>query len=212
MSAFTDLLEEYLGADGDAGDIRAVVRRCWLYDFNGTPVRLWQGQGVLITTGGVRWLGTIDANGTDRHEVPGLADGRDGASVELRFSLPYIDAATYASLKADSGMVAGGTITCYLALFQPGEGLRIETPIDFFARYTMRSPIFEESVAFTGSRMTRTYRATVLATNGNSGLSRSPGGSYSDTCQKQRAAMLGVALDRGCEFVAGLANASLQLP
>lgn len=215
MSAFEDVLDEYLGEDGDTGDVRAVVRRLWLYDFEGAPQRLWQGQGKLYTTGGVEWLGTIDAGGVDHHRVPSISDGRDGSSKRLEFSLPYLDAATYAALKADSSMVNGRTITCYIAVFQVGEGLRPETPIDFFGQYTMQSPVFDESLSLEGGAFVKRYRVTVIAKDGNAGRSRAHRGSYSPTSQLKRARLLTGDpdfIDKGCDFVPELANKTLQIP
>lgn len=213
MSAFTDLLEDYLGTASDTGDVRAIVRRCFAFDFVTTTVRMWRGQGKLFTTGGVEWFGTVDANGVDHLQVPSLDDGRDGTSKRYEFALPYIDAATYAALKASQDEVAGRLITGYHAIFRPGEGLRPETPIDFFGHYTMQSPVFEERLSSPdGATFVKTYKVSVIAKNGNSGRSRAGGGTYSDTGQKARAALLGVSLDRGCEFVATLANRTFQIP
>jgi len=213
MSAFDDLLEQYIGAAGDSGDIRAIVRRCFFFDFDGAPVRLWQGQGRLYTEDGNSWLGTIDANGTDHLSVPTISDARDGSSKRLEFSLPYIDAVTYAAIKAADTAINGRSITCYLAIFGIGEGLRPATPIDFFARFTMQSPVFEERLESPdGATFIKSYKVTVIAKDGNSGRSRAPGGTYTDSCQRERARMLGVDPDLGCGFVAELANKTLQIP
>lgn len=213
MTDFEDALVEYLGTVGDTGDIRATVRRCWFFDFaDGKGVYLWQGQGLLTTTGGTTWIGTIDANGVDRLSVPSLGDGRDGSSKQIEFSLPYIDADTYRALKAERDMVAGRRIICFVAIFLPGEGLRPQTPIDYVAEFTMQSCVFEERLDIEDGTYVKRYTASVLAKDGNAGRSRAQRGSYTDTSQKKRAALLGVTYDRGCEFVADLANKTLQIP
>jgi hypothetical protein len=219
MSAFDDLIDEYLG-EGDAlTDIQTCVRRCWYYDFNGAPLRLWQGKGRLHTEDGNEWLGTIDANDVDHHVAPPLQDGRDGSSVTYNFSLtipdlPGSDPLTlYEQLKADQDLVAGRTLTCYFAVFKEGEALRPTTPIAFFKELTMFSPKFSERIERDkDGRVVRTYTVAVPCKDANFGRSNIPNGTYTDTVQKRRAAELGVALDRGCEFVALLANRTYQIP
>jgi hypothetical protein len=212
MSLFEDRLNDYLGGVDDATDIRAVVRRCWFYDFDGIPTRIWQGKGKLYTSDGNEWLGTIDANGNDVHQTPRLSDGRDGTAPTYEFRFGYIDRDTYEALKSDQALVAGRPLVCYLALFRNGEGLRPETPIDFFKELTMQSTKFEERLVLEGTSMVRRYLVTVIAKDGNSGRSSIPGRSYADTHQKRYARELGVELDRGAEFLAGLANRTYKVP
>jgi hypothetical protein len=212
MSEFDDTLDEYLGTGTDRGDIRAIVRRCWHYAIDGLDIRMWQGQGKLHTTDGNTWLGTIGADGKDYHQTPRLADGRDGTSLEYRFSLGYLDEATYNSVKDDQSLVVGRPLTCYLALFQPNEGLRPQTPIDFFKQVTMYSMEFDESLVLEGMSFVRRFKATVLAKDGNAGRSEVPARTYTDTIQKEYARQLGVELDRGCEFIAGMANRDYKQP
>lgn len=214
MSEFTDTLEEYVGSATDTFDIRAVVRRCWFYDFDGYPIRLWQGQGRLITSDGSIWLGSIDAAGRDVHVTPALRDSRDGTSPQYQFSMGYVDASFHAALKADAWRTRGRPLTCYLAIFRVGEGLRPQTPIDFLASFEMQSPIFEETLAMDdrAGRMVKAYKASVIARDANAGRSRAPRGTYTSTSQRERARMLGVVNDAGCDFVAGLANRTYLLP
>jgi hypothetical protein len=207
MSAFTDALEEALGEATDSFDITAMVRRCWFYDFAGYPTRIWQGQGRLFTADGKKWLGSVDERGTDHHEAPAISDGRDGASPEYTFGIGSLDEETYRALQTDRQLVSGRSLTCYLAIFGVGEGLRPAAPLEFFARLTMQSPIFEESLEMDDSGvLVKRYKASVIAKDGNAGLSRAPMRTYTDTSQKFYARMLGVDNDRACEFVAGLSN------
>src|SRR5690606_24152057 len=87
MSEFYDKIDEILGEADSIADIVVTVRKCWLYDFADDPVLLWDGQGNFTDTLGREWLGTVDANGTNHHETPGLQDGRDGTSASYTFGL-----------------------------------------------------------------------------------------------------------------------------
>ncbi|QWY83145.1 hypothetical protein [Rhizobium phage RHph_X2_24] len=218
MSEFWDALEEYIGDADDIFDIRAVVRRCWFYDFNGYPIRVWQGKGKLFTSDGNEWLGTIDALDNDIHTTPPIQDGRDGSSATYNFTLAINDipgqsaGELYEAIKAEQSRVSGRNLTCYLALFKEGEGLRPTTPITFFKELTMVSPRFSEKLGLdTAGAMVRSYFVTVTCKDSNFGRSNIPGGTYADTIQKERARQLGVALDRGAEFLALLANRTYQL-
>ena len=219
MSEFYDLLDEYLGSDDAISDIRVVVRRLWFYDIIDNPTRLWQGKGRLFTNDGNEWLGTIDANNTDHHQAPALQDGRDGtsASYDLSISIPDLPGAPartlYEELKAEQSLISGRTVSCYLALFKEGEALRPTTPIVFYKQLIMMAPKFSETLEANNSgQLVRKYSVTVTAKDANFGRSNTPNGTYADTIQKQRAKELGVSLDRGSEFLAGLANRTYQIP
>lgn len=220
MSLFDDLLEEYLGDADVLSDQRVVVRRCWFYDFDGFPTRMWQGQGRLFTEDGNEWLGTINSAGQDIHITPRIQDGRDGSSASYQFSLIIPDipgessGELYEALKADQSVVLGRTITCYLAIFKDGEALRPSTPLKFFKRLIMRSPKFSESLSpGEGGVLVRTYKVTVTAKDGNFGRADVPNRSYNDTMQREYARQLGVTEpDLGCEYVAGLANRTYKIP
>jgi hypothetical protein len=219
VSEFDDVLEEYLG-DADAlSDIRVVVRRLWFYDFDGYPNRLCDGQGKLFTSDDNQWLGTIDANGTNHHQVPRLQDGRDGSSPSYNFSVTLIDVPgqssfeLYEALKADQALSVGRSLTCYHAIFKIGEALRPTTPIAFFKELTMLAPKFSETIARRDDGvLARKYVASVVAKDGNTGRTSVPNGTYADSIQKQRAKERGVVLDRGSEYLAALANRTYQIP
>lgn len=224
MSAFYDLIEEYLGDADSLDDIRVVVRRCYFYDFDGIPIRLWQGQGTLFTTGPgdegeQEWLGTIDSETNDHHETPAIQDGRDGSSAQYNFGLTLIDIPgqtayqAYNSLKEDQALVFGRRLTIYLAVFQPGENVRPTTPIVFFKQLIMQSPTFSEKLDVgDDNKLVRKYRVTIKAKDANFGRSNTPNGTYADTIQKQRAKELGVDVDKGSEFLALLANRTFTIP
>lgn len=219
MSEFYDLLDEYLG-DADAlSDIRVVVRRLWFYEFIDYPTRLWQGKGRLFTSDGAEWLGTIDANNVDHHVTPPLQDGRDGSSPVYNMSMDIIDLpgeparVTYDALKADQWRVAGQRVTVYLAVFKDGEGLRPTTPMIFFKELRMMTPKFSEKIeANEDGKLIQKYSVSVSAKDNNFGRANIPGRTYADTMQRQRAAQLGVAVDKGAEYLALLANRTYQIP
>ena len=219
MSAFYDQIDEILGAADDVTDIVVCVRKCWHYDFADDPVWLWDGQGPFTDSEGREWLGTMDANGANLHKTPALQDGRDGTSAVYAFSLsiPSIPGEDtlelYDALKADQSKVFGRTLTCYIVLFIEGEGLRPNTPVSFYKELTMFSPKFSETIARSASgAVIKAYTASITAKDSNHGRSETPGRTYGDTMQKRRAAQLGVALDRGSEFLALLANRTYQVP
>lgn len=219
MSEFSDLIDEIIG-EGDAlDDIRLTVRRCWFYDFDGYPLRIWQGQGLLHSSDANEWLGTVDADGRDLHTFPSIQDGRDGSSATYTMTLNLIDIPgqtamqAYDALKSEQWRVNKRKVTCYLVLFQPYEGLRPATPIAYFKDFVMFSPKFSEKIAMdSAGRLIKTYSVSVSCKDGNYGRSNVPGNTYSDTVQKEYAKSKGVALDRGCEFVAALANRTYQIP
>lgn len=218
MTDFHTLLDEYVGAADSIADISATVRRLWFYDFEGYPLRLWQGKGKLYTQDGNEWLGTIDANNNDHHATPAIQDGRDGssASYEMSLTIPSIpgqsDFELYNALKAEQGLVAKRKLTSYLAIFKVDEALRPETPIVFYKELTMFSPKFSEKTEFDGGMVKRIYKVSIIAKDDNYGRSSIPNGTYTDTVQKRRAEELGVTGDRGCEYVATLANRTVQIP
>ena len=219
MSEFFDVLDEYLGDDDALTDIRVVVRRLWFYDFDGYALRVWQGKGRLFTTDGNEWLGTIDASNTDHHEAPRIQDGRDGSSATYNFTLKVPDlpgetaGQLYEQIKSEQWRVTKRPLTAYLAVFKEGEALRPTTPMIFFKELIMLAPKFSELLEQdSDGRLVRKYKVSLTAKDANFGRSNVPRGTYADTIQKQRAKELGVTLDRGAEFLAGLANRTYQIP
>lgn len=221
MSAFYDQIDEVLGRAEDVHDIVACVRKCWHYDFKNEPVYLWDGQGFFVDSEGREWIGTVDGNGANIHKSPSLQDGRDGTSPTYNFSfnippLPGKEAEIldlYNGIKSEQANVFGRTLTCYLVLFIEGEGVRPNTPLSFYKELIMFSPKFSEAIQRSASgAIVKNYTVTITAKDNNHGRSDTPDRTYEDTMQKRRAAQLGVPLDRGCEFVAGLANRTYQVP
>jgi hypothetical protein len=221
VSAFYDQIDEILGAADDVTDIVATVRKCWLYDFKNEPVRFWDGQGPFTDSDGNEWLGTVDGNGGNLHKTPSLQDGRDGTSASYAFSfnIPTILGqedeilTLYNGLKSEQAQVFGRKLTCYLVLFIEGEGLRPNTPISFYKEMTMFSPKFSETIErISTGAVVKTYTVSITAKDNNHGRSETPDRTYADTMQKRRAAQLGVATDRGAEFLALLANRTYQVP
>lgn len=199
--AFEDELISLTGTAADAFDIKAMVRRCFLYDFVGNPVRLWDGQGVLIA-GGFEWLGTYDANGRNHHTAPAVRDDRDGTSPRYEFGIPYLDKPTFDGLKLDQALAKGRDLICYHALFQFGEGLLPSTPLRFNYRLAMRGVKFTERVEGELGAEQIIRAAAVTAKSLEYGRSRVPSGTMTDTAQRDRARVLGLVSDSGCSFVA----------
>lgn len=218
MSEFYDLLNEYMGEQDDMTDIRAVVRRCWFYDFDGYPLRLWQGKGKLFTSDGNEWLGSIDANNNDHHKTPTIKDGRDGSSARSTFGIDLIDTPDtaaqehYEAIRRDKWRVYGRKITCYLAIFKVDEGLRPKTPTVFFKEFIMMNPKFSEKMEINDGAVTKKYEVSVVAKDGNFGRSEIPNGTYANAIQQERANQLGVTTDLGCQYVAALANRTYIIP
>lgn len=210
MSFETELLSA-LGTADDCFDIKAVTRRCFFYDFDGFPVRLWDGQGVVIDSEGNEYLGTMDAEGTNHHRTPKVKDPRDGTSPRYEFGIPHIDRATFDALKADQSLAAGRELTCFYAIFLDGEGVRPSTALKFNYRLIMQATRFDQGTAISaGGSVERTYSAFVACRTLEYGRSRFPGGTYTDVSQNARADLLGVASDSGCVFVAGNSQRSYQ--
>jgi len=204
--AFADALLALTGTATDSFDIVATVRRCFKYDFASGAVYIWDGQGILTTEDGQEWIGTIDADGVNHHNTPAVRDPRDGTSPRYEFSIPYLDAATYAAMKADQSVAAGRDIICYHALFNAKEGLLPQTPIRFAWKMTIRGVTFSEAVEENSGQFIASYNVTALARSLEYGRSRTPAGTFTDTAQNERARVLGVASDSGCSFMARNAN------
>ena len=211
MADFATELLSLTGAATDSFDIRAMVRRCYFYDFTGQPVRLWDGQGVLVA-GGFDWLGTLDANGTNRHIAPSVKDTRDGASPRYEFSIPFMDRTTYTALQADQALAMGRDLICYSVLCKVGEGLIPTTALRFNYRLAIRGVQFAERMEGERGAQRKVYSASVIAKTLEYGRSRVPGGTMTDTAQRERARVLGVTADSGCSFVAANSRRTFLVP
>jgi hypothetical protein len=210
MTFQTELLD-LTGAATDSFDIRAAVRRCYLYDFTGQPVRLWDGQGVLVADG-EEWLGTFDATGTNRHRAPNVRGARDGTAPRYEFSIPFMDQTTHDALKADQALAMGRDLICYNVLCKVGEGLIPTTALRFNYRLAIRGVQFGERMEGARGSERKVYSAAVIAKSLEYGRSRVPGGTMTDTAQRERARVLGVAADSGCAFVAQNARRTYIIP
>jgi len=217
MSAFFDALDEYLGDSGSVEEIQVVARRLWFYDFQTGPLRLWDGQGLLITEDDEEWLGSATDTG-NLHKTPTIKDGRDGSSGRYEFTLniPDIPGQTayesYEAIKAENDSVQGRSLVCYMAIFHRDEGLRPQTPYVYLKDFTMMSAVFNEKMSFNEGAMVRDYSVTIIARDGNTGRSNRPNRTYADTIQKEHARQLGVAVDKGSEYLAELANRTYTIP
>lgn len=208
---FATELEALTGTATDAWDIKAGVRRCYLYDFVGQPVRLWDGQGVL-TAGGEEWIGTYDANGNNRHKTANVRDTRDGTSPRYEFGIPYMDAATYAALKADQALAYSRDIICYNVLCKVGEGLIPTTALRWNWRLAIRGVKFRETMEGPRGQERKVYSATAIAKSLEYERSRVPNGTMTDTAQRERARVLGVTQDDGCAMVSQNSRRTYIIP
>jgi len=204
LSTFEQELLSIIGdKDAPFTDIRVAIRRCWHYAFPSGDLRLWDGIGKLITVGDVEWLGTTDGSGVNHHTTPAIFDTRDGASPQYTFGLPYLDAATFETFKNHVVEVKGTILKCYNVLVYPHEGLRPGSTLRFDSKFVLKGAEFEQSLTDLGNgSYQRTLRATAYARSTEEGRSRFPGGTYTDTIQRARAARLGVDSDSGCSFMA----------
>lgn len=207
---FDALVDAAVGTAADTFDVRATIRRCYFYDFDGYPTRLWNGVGVLHA-GGYDWIGTVAPGGMDFHTVPVVTDPRDGTSPRYSFGIPYLDKATFDVLRADRDLVSGRALTCYRVIIVPGEGLRPATALKFAWAMTMQEATFAERYEGAGPNAVKVYSASVLARSSEVGRSRVPGGTYTDTAQRERARILGVTADSFCAFVASNARRTLTI-
>ena len=107
-------------------------------------------------------------------------------------------------MAADQGLVKGREITVYYALFKAGEGLVPSTPLRFDCKLIMTGCNFEETASMGEAGKVMFVRsATVNARSLEYGRSRVPNATYTDTAQRERARLDGLASDSGCSFVAG---------
>ena len=198
---FTEELLDATGTAADAFDIKAMARRCFFYDFLPVPVRLWDGHGVL-KAGGFEWLGTYDANGVNQHKAPVVRDERDGSAPRYEFGIPYLDQATFLALKANQALARYRTLICYRAIFKAGEGLNPLTSLWFDYRLFIRGVQFAERVEGDPGNQMIIRSASVIAKSSGDGRTRTPGGTMTDTAQRERARVMGIASDSGCSMVA----------
>lgn len=212
MSDFATVLTDQIGDSDVTHDQFITVSRCFFYDFDGYPTRLWDGQGILRTGDGSDWIGTVDSGGNDYHSVPNVDDEREGTSQDYTFSIPHIDETTFEALQSDRSLVNGRNLTCYLAIHQSGEGLRPGSPLRFDYRLEMMGAQFGRSMDLSGGTMTRAYSASVLAKPIGHGRSLVPGGTYTDTSQKLRAQAMGLDGDSGCGYVSSNSTRRIKYP
>lgn len=119
----------------------------------------------------------------------------------------------YEKIKTEQWRVIGRKVVCYLVLFDENEGLRPQTPLSYFTEFTMFNPNFNEKISINNNgKIVKNYSTSVSCKNGNFGRSNVPGGTYADTIQKARAIEWGIPVDKGCEYLALLANRTYQVP
>lgn len=212
MSTFETELERMLGQGDALTDIRVVVRQLWHYAFDGFDLRVWDGKGVLHTSDGNQWLGTVDQNGTNVHKHPAVQDGRDGSAATYRMSLVGLNKTQYDEIKANRDIAKGRPIYVYQAIFKEDEALRLETPLSFLKEMFILDVKFSESASLdSASRLVTNYTISASAKDNNFGRANRPQGTYTPAIQEERARQLGETTDRGCEYVADLATKTFDI-
>lgn len=235
MTDFATALNAAVNLSGGVTDINAVVRRCFLFDFDGMPMRLWDGVGRLITVsshgdaataegpGGEtvsvaanEWLGfrvPMDEGETlSLLTVPPLKSPRDGRNPDYTFTFNGLDRATADALVNETWRVSGRALTVFSVLLVDGEGLRPQAGLRWRLQLTMASCTFRHSVEWAGDGLRRTYPVDLLARNDNAGRAHAPGNTMNDTGQRRHAASLGVTEDAGGEYVPALAKRTFRFP
>jgi hypothetical protein len=217
-----------VGSQSDSFDISASVRTCYFYDFDGYPTRIWDGQGVLTTTtshGGTftgtdvtlapdEWLGTVTASGGNLHQSPELRDPRDSNSPEYTFGMLIFNKDMRDSIKADTSLAEGRSLSIYDAIMLSGEGLRPQTAIQLYTKLTIQSIRFLDEPIQTqdGSNPSIIYRAQAICRDAGKERSRAGMGTYTDVSQRERARLLGLPSDSGCSYVSANARRVIQFP
>ncbi|MBB95578.1 MAG: hypothetical protein CML68_13435 [Rhodobacteraceae bacterium] len=205
MTFETELLAS-LGDADDAWDINITTRQCIFFDFDGYPIRIWDGMGKLIA-GGYEWIGALNAAGESAVSIPPLRDTRDGSNLRYEFGLPFLDEDTFDALKADQDLARGRGVTVYEVLVNEGEGLRPGTDLHYDTGLKMRGAQFYSGYQqISDGEFVRVYSASVIARVLDAGRSVAPRGTYSDTCQNERAVIAGESSDSGCVFVSENVN------
>lgn len=207
---FLEALDQYRGDDEDSADISCPLVPVYEYDLTSGPIRMWPGFGRLHTIDGRKWLGTVDSSGVDHHQAPGPRDGRDGTSAKMTFGLPYIDRETYNQIRLVKEESRDRPVRVYLCVLLPNEGLRPQTPLRFQAEYTLISPLFDSGLTWDEVRFIRRYSVSIIGRDGNQSRALADLGTYTSTGQRDRAAEFGIAVDRGCDFVAALENVTVK--
>ena len=196
--SFRDTLE---AAIGTSGDIHATVRRCFFFDFDGFPIRLWHGQGKLITNDGQEWMGFLNSEGVSVLGIPNLSSVRDGSSPEYRFTLPFITEEHHTALKADQGLIKNRDLKIYRTIIKDKEGLRPSTDLKFVMGLKMKGAEFSETVEINNGSILKIFSASLLCKNSEEGRSKMSNSIYSDQSQRNFAAERGIPSDSGCAFI-----------
>jgi hypothetical protein len=195
MSAFFDALD---AAMTDRSEI--VCRRLLEFDFDMGPLRLWEGNGKLITSDGKEWIGFYHGDQSFL-SVPVLSDGRDGSSPLLSFELGFLDDATYSALKDVPTRVKGRALNIWRVYMETSEGLRPVTPPGYPVRLTMVSTSFTDHLDQDEVGYVRRKSCGVTARPVDENRTYAPNGSVTDADQNRRSARLGVVPDRYARFV-----------
>lgn len=177
-----------------------VCRRLLEFDFDFGPLRLWEGNGKLITSDGKEWIGFYHGD-QSYLAVPVLSDGRDGSSPLLSFEFGYLDGTTYNALKDIPTRVKGRALTIWRCYMEIREGLRPVTPPGYPVRMTMVSTSFTDQLDQDEVGYVRRKSCGVTARPVDENRTYAPNASVTDADQNRRSAKLGIVPDKYARFV-----------
>lgn len=195
MSAFFDALETAMAAGSEV-----ICRRLIEFDFDVGPLRMWEGNGKLITPDGLEWIGYYHGD-QSYLSVPVLSDGRDGSSPLLEFQLGYINQETFDALKATPTRVKGRDLTIWRCYMVNDEGLRPVTPRGYPVKLTMISTSFTNQLDQDDVGYVHRLSCSVTARPVDERRTFAPNGTVTDADQNRRAERAGVVPDRYARFV-----------
>ncbi|MCR5859728.1 hypothetical protein [Mesorhizobium sp. J428] len=206
--SFYDDLRAALDAGGEI-----MCRRAWRFDIDGYALQLWEGNGKAYTGSGeseLVWAGTMKGQ-QNFLAAPRLTDGRSGQSPAYEFRLGYVDHATYAAVKAEQSRAIGRQLICYRLYFRPNEGSRsFSTPL-VIGSLTMTGVGFSEQRRREGAGYVVDYSVSVMARDGNAGLTDTAFAYVTDTDQNARSALKGVVPDRYARFTPRMQNREIKV-
>ena len=211
MTSFYDSIDAALDA-AVGGDLALSHHVGLEFDFDGTTLRMWSGEGELVTPDGHNWYGWSVTNadgGLDQYlTVAEIADPRDGNSALLEYALGFLDDATWEYCRGNKVKVKGRDLTVWSLYLKPEDGLAASIPQGDPQILTMVDATFQsDRVKGEDGEIVVRKRASVLAKNINAGRSVTEYGAYSDTTQKARSKQLfDVDDDTYCQYVLMISN------
>ncbi|MBO6759264.1 MAG: hypothetical protein JJ902_23275 [Roseibium sp.] len=210
MTAYYDAVDAVLNSKG--ADRQVATADCLYFDFLGAPIRIWSGEGEMVTPDGETWTGfmTTDTNGeaVSLFHMQPMGDVRDGNAPLYELSLHYLDETTYRACRDDRDQVAGRNVLISSVLLPDNGSTRSLTPPGDTRRLRMLDTKFNERRTRGDGGAVIVHRSIVVtAKNLNEGRSLTFFGTLADTVQRARSKQLfGIEDDHYCQFVGKYAN------